>query len=121
MAENEIKEPSGALAEQIKNILAQTQPDIINSIRARLQEQVTDSLGWSLRSYVDDVIKNFMQSDEIKAEITTMLEDAKPEILAELRKAIVLVAAIIGERMHEKAVENLATGYKVSKLIETIF
>lgn len=109
------------IADNIARIMEESKPDILASIRSQLQVSVTDSLSWSMRNHVDDVVKDFMQSDEMKAEIAVMLEEVRPKLIQELNNAITQVVVEVGKAMQKKAVESLTQSYNLKKVIEAVF
>lgn len=107
--------------EQLQDVVKSSFENIKEKISKELITEISDSLKWRLRDEYEQIIKDFIIK-EIKPDLQNMLIKNKSIMLNEITNQIGDVGQLMGAKIKEKFIEDLAgSGYKSKKVIDALF
>ena len=105
----------------VADVLKNSQNDIKEKVKELIKENVTHSFYYAIKSQIDEMVTEFITT-EMKDEIHTMLKDAKPALIEEMKKGFITVGAELSKALTAQALANLEIGsYKSKDIIKKIF
>lgn len=104
----------------IREILEGSKETIKAKMKAEIEKQIIDQLSWKLRDELSVMASAFVQ-EELKADISAMLTEAKPQIIEQLKEGFIKIGAQLSEAMVIQATKNLNVGsYNSKEIIKKI-
>lgn len=106
--------------EQIKQILEESQHDIIAQTKEAFKQKIMSSLDWNLSNSISKVIKETVEN-ELKDDIQKAVLDSKQEVLDAIQPIFASIGAELAKAMQDKVVKVMADGWKAEKIIKSFF
>jgi hypothetical protein len=114
------KENQDIMAQAIKELLKENSVSLKECAIKVAKEELIAKIKWQIADPVNDCIRNFIQK-EIRPEIEKFLVESKPLIVEGLAEIISGIGQSIKDVLAKKAAENIASGYKLDKIIDGLF
>jgi uncharacterized protein Yka (UPF0111/DUF47 family) len=105
---------------EIKEIVESSHDEIVSTVKKQLQQQVIETMKYNFREDISKIVTEYTEKD-LAPDIKKMLDAEKENILAELQKSCITIAAEVGKAMVETATKSLSNSYSSSEVIKKIF
>jgi len=105
---------------EVKQIIENSHEDIVATVKEQLKQNIIDSLTYNFRADVSQIVSDYLK-DSMADDIKKMLDDEKENMLNEIQKSCITIAAEVGKAMVETASKNLSSSYNSSDIIKKIF
>ena len=83
-------------------------------------QEVVNSLTYNFREQISKIVTDYIK-DSLADDIKKMLNNEKENMLNEIQKSCITIAAEVGKKMVEVATTNLTSSYKSEDIVKKIF
>lgn len=89
-------------------------------VTEQLESDLVNKIKWNLEDTLQEEIQKFIK-EEVAPVVIRELVDNKEKIIKQLKGDIIKIAAVVGETLLAKAIENLDSSWKVKEIAEKLF
>ena len=108
------------MKDEIQKIIESSHDEIVSTVKTQLKQEVIESLTYNFRSEISKIVADYIK-DNLADDIKKMLDNEKENMLKEIQKSCVTIAAEVGKKMVETATTNLTSSYKSENIVKQIF
>ena len=104
----------------IQEIIEANRPQIEEAVNKQILEDITSSIGWSLRDCTSGIVKEFVEA-EVKPAVQKHLQMNKETLIAAICKEVPNIAEGLAGAISARIAKALTDDYKCTKVLRELF